>query len=116
MILNDSSSSWVWLAKVIRMVLLESAIELNPSARGHRSPFEFQVTHIGYGESWEKYSVVDAYLMKNSHPNNTFPCGRSKSFTGLMILCFKQPRDSMLIDNIPCEVPRYRTDEEMCRL
>ena len=67
MILNDSSSSWVWLAKVIRMVLLESAIELNPSARGHRSPLEFQVTHIGYGESWEKYSVVDAYLMKNSH-------------------------------------------------
>ena len=35
------------LAKAIRMLFLERATELNPSARG---PFQFQVTHIGYGE------------------------------------------------------------------
>ena len=93
------------------MVLRERATELNPSAWGHRSPFEFQVTHIGYGESWEKQRVVDAYSTKSSHPNYTFPCGRFKSFTSLSYL--KQPKYSMLIDDIPCAVPRCRTDEGM---
>ena len=47
----------------------------------------------------------------NSHPNYTFPSGKFKSFT-----CLKQPKYSTLIDNIPCAVPGYRTDEETCRL
>ena len=97
------------------MLLLRRGAEFDPSARGHRSPFEFQVTHIEYGEAWEKKSVVEAYSMKNGHPNYTFPCGKFKSFASLN-MSYKQPRDSMLIGDIPCAVPRYRTDEEVCRL
>ena len=65
------------------MLLLEYATEFNPSARGHRSPFEFQVAHIGYGKTWEKQSVVEAYSMKSRHPNYTLLSGKFKSFTSL---------------------------------
>ena len=33
-----------------------------------------------------------------------------------VLICLKQPKDSMLSDDIPCAVPGYRTDEEACRL
>ena len=32
-----------------------------------------------------------AFLMKNSHPNYTFPCGKLKSFTSLNMSYSKQP-------------------------
>ena len=97
---------------------MERATELDPSARGHRSPFELQVTHIGYGKTWEKQGVIDAYLMKSSYPNCTVPCGKFKSFTSLYMSWATnlKKKKVFLIDDILCAVPIYQTDEEKCRL
>ena len=64
-------------------MLLESVTELKPSAESNHSPFEFKDTHIGYGETWKKKSIVEAYLMKSSYPNYTILCGNFKGFTSL---------------------------------
>ena len=74
---------------------------------GHRSPFEFKVTHIGYGpgKTWEKQSVVVAYSMKSSHPNYTLFCDNFKEL--------KMSLSKTMIDDIlPYVVPRYWTDED----
>ena len=80
------SSIWLWAqyyAIVIETLFLESAAELNPPTRSHRCLFNFQVTHVGYGEGWKEKGVFKAYSMKRSHPNHPLSCVTFKSFTSL---------------------------------
>ena len=65
------------------MPFLERAAELNPPTRSHRRLFDFQVTHVGYGETWKEKAVVKAYSMKRSYPNYPTPCATLKGFTSL---------------------------------
>ena len=65
------------------MLFLERAAELNPPTRSHRRLFDFQITHLGYGETWKEKGVVKTYSMKLGLPNYPLPCARLKSFTSL---------------------------------
>ena len=71
------------VVEILVLLFLVCATELKPSTRSHRSLFNFQVTHVGYGETWKEKDVVEAYSMKRSHPNYALPGARLKSFTCL---------------------------------
>jgi hypothetical protein len=62
--------------RVIEMLFLVCATEFNPPTRSHRGLFNFQVTDVGYRETWKEKGVVEAYSMKGSHPNYTLPGAR----------------------------------------
>ena len=97
------------------MLFLVRATELNPPTRSHRSHFNFQVTHVGYGETWKEKGVFKAYLMKRSHPNYPLPCDTFKRFTSLdsntSLIWATKASDV----DIPYAVIKYRTDEDTCR-
>ena len=82
--------------------------------RCHRTPFKFQVTHVGYRETWKEKGVVKAYSMKRSHPNCPLPCARLKSFTSLDNTSLIWATRTSDID-VPYAVLKYRMDGETCR-
>ena len=81
--IDNSSCSWTLSRCCIEMPFLVRATELNPPTRSHRGLFNFQITHVGYGETWKEKGVVEAYSMKGNHPNHPLPGARLKTFTGL---------------------------------
>ena len=77
--------------------------ELNPpTTRSHRSLFNFQVTHVGYGETWKEKDVVEAYSMKRSHPNYALPgatifkIGKPQKKKCILHLCYSRPFDTTI--------------------
>ena len=114
--INNPSCSWwrQYCTRVIEMPSRERTTELNPPTRCHRSIFKFQVTHVGYGETWKEKGVVNAYSAKGSHPNYTSPCGSLKSFTSLDNTSLIWATKTSDVD-IPYAVPKYQKGRETCR-
>ena len=115
-IIDNSSCSWAqYCTRVIEMPFLERAAEFNPPTWSHRRLFDFQITHLGYGETWKEKGVVKTYSMKLCHPNHPLPCARLKSFTSLdnntSLIWATKTSDV----DIPYAMPKYRRVGETCR-
>ena len=94
------------------MIFLLPERATKPSTRGHRSPFEFQVTHVRY---WER--VLSRHTRRRTDTQTKrFRVTSSRALQ--VLIRVKQPTKDSIVDHgdIPCAVPRYRTDEEICRL
>ena len=100
--IDNSSCSWTLSRCCIEMPFLVRATEFNPPTRSHRGLFNFQITHVGYGETWKEKGVVEAYSMKGNHPNYPLPGARLKTFTGLDNKYFIDSSSSNEIKNFRC--------------